>query len=72
MTDHSIYYTAQILLQVQSFFSGVDVGPGKRSLAQALETIRLHIQWHENNLGDLTQWLNQHLANVTRETSLEI
>lgn len=50
------------MLQVETFFKGVDIGPGERALAQALETIRLHIQWHENNLEDLTQWLDRHVS----------
>ncbi|XP_042237280.1 endoplasmic reticulum aminopeptidase 1-like isoform X3 [Homarus americanus] len=48
--------------EVEAFFKDVDVGPGERALAQALETIRLHIQWHEHNLDSLTSWLHQHLS----------
>lgn len=57
--------------EVESFFKEVDVGPGERALAQALETIRLHIQWHEHNLKDLTQWLHQHLSLPLTNTSSE-
>ncbi|XP_076056130.1 endoplasmic reticulum aminopeptidase 1-like [Oratosquilla oratoria] len=46
------------LNEVESFFSGVDVGPGERALEQALETIRLHIQWQDHNLQHVTNWLN--------------
>ncbi|XP_045619599.1 endoplasmic reticulum aminopeptidase 1 isoform X2 [Procambarus clarkii] len=54
--------------EVESFFKDVDVGPGERALAQALETIRLHIQWHQHNLEDLTQWLHQHLSRPGMQT----
>ncbi|XP_042892988.1 endoplasmic reticulum aminopeptidase 1-like isoform X2 [Penaeus japonicus] len=58
----SPFTSAFDLGEVESFFSNVDVGPGERALAQALETIRLHIQWHEHNLDDVTQWLHQQLS----------
>ncbi|XP_068243383.1 endoplasmic reticulum aminopeptidase 1-like isoform X1 [Palaemon carinicauda] len=51
--------------EVESFFDGVDIGPGERALAQALETIRLHIQWHQHNLDDVTQWLDMYLSKDT-------
>lgn len=55
-----------MILQVENFFRDVEVGPGERALAQALETIRLHIQWHEHNLDDVTQWLHQQLSKETK------
>ncbi|KAK4316254.1 hypothetical protein Pmani_012574 [Petrolisthes manimaculis] len=52
--------------EVENFFRDVEVGPGERALAQALETIRLHIQWHEHNQEDVTHWLHKQLSKETK------
>ncbi|KAK7083064.1 hypothetical protein SK128_003602 [Halocaridina rubra] len=64
----SPFTSAFDLGEVESFFAGVDIGPGERALAQALETIRLHIQWHQHNLDDVTNWLDKQLSEYFRKT----
>lgn len=56
-----------VFLQVEFFFRDLAVGSGQRALAQALETIRLNIQWHEHNLEDVSQWLSRHLSKGSAE-----
>ncbi|KAB7505266.1 Endoplasmic reticulum aminopeptidase 1, partial [Armadillidium nasatum] len=48
-----------VLAEVEEFFRDKDVGSGTRSLQQALEIIRLNIQWLEFNLEDATTWLEK-------------
>lgn len=63
----STFTSAFDLGEVEFFFKDLTVGSGQRALAQALETIRLNIQWHEHNLEDVSQWLSRHLSKASGE-----
>lgn len=67
---HKLKSNGVVFLQVESFFKDANVGSGERALAQALETIRLNIQWHEHNLDDVSHWLNQRVTET--ETQAEV
>ncbi|XP_045130839.1 endoplasmic reticulum aminopeptidase 1-like isoform X6 [Portunus trituberculatus] len=67
----STFTSAFDLGEVESFFKDVSVGSGERALAQALETIRLHIQWHEHNLDDVSHWLNQRVTPAKTQVEVD-
>ncbi|CAL4086080.1 unnamed protein product, partial [Meganyctiphanes norvegica] len=60
----SPFTSAFDLQEVSHFFNSVSVGSGQRSLAQATETIRLNIQWHEYNLQTVSFWLHKKLKHL--------
>ncbi|KAF7701086.1 endoplasmic reticulum aminopeptidase 1 isoform X1 [Silurus meridionalis] len=56
------YSTKEMLDEVHSFFSSleVDMGSELRSIQQALENIEENIRWMDRNIPLLKDWLNRH------------
>ncbi|XP_071451977.1 endoplasmic reticulum aminopeptidase 1-like [Hetaerina americana] len=46
--------------EVSLFFEGMDLGGGRRSVEQSLETIRLNAQWVARSEEEILAWLENH------------
>lgn len=47
--------------EVEEFFKTVDVGPAKRAVSTALETIRTNINWLKSHEREVTGWLQNNI-----------
>ncbi|XP_046395915.1 glutamyl aminopeptidase-like isoform X2 [Ischnura elegans] len=52
--------------EVSLFFEGMDLGGGRRSVEQSLETIRLNAQWVARSEEDILNWLEEHFDSSDR------
>ncbi|XP_064596081.1 endoplasmic reticulum aminopeptidase 2-like [Liolophura sinensis] len=46
--------------EVESFFKDRNVGSGERAVKQALESIKMNMQWLESHEKSVSEWLHQH------------
>ena len=47
-----------LYFQVERFFKNVPVGSGKRAVHQALEAIKMNIDWLKQYENQVTSWLS--------------